>query len=440
MKESGRSATQMEQPEARSGEFLDEPSDAALGAALSRGDESALASLYDRHLPAIYDYLARYLRDPSAAEDLAQITFVRAWERRETLREPDGVRAWLFRIAHNLGTNQLVRSRRAEPIEERFDLAAPGPGPEQEALTREAAELVWSAASSLEPRQYEILDLCIRRELSTREVAEVMEMPVSHAAVLVNRAREALGNAVRYLLVAKRREHCERLAALVPAGVRALTPELRSAVDHHMRRCEDCRNLGRRLTSPAELFGGLVALPPPESLHGPGRDYVLTSARHLQRGSEQSFAGRSSLPSQRGVLAGLTLLLIGLLSLATALVIHRQTDAAPAGAPATVSPAAEPSGAPPTSSPGSPASQGPSAAAERPASGSLDPAAPPNAQPSAPPTAQPGTPSSAQPGTVAPITPPSTAPSAATSTPAITVQTPTQARGRLRVTPPPVSP
>src|SRR5437899_6195765 len=132
---------------------LKDASDAALGAALHDGDQHALAALYDRHMPGIYDFLASYLRDPAAAEDVVQTTFVRAWERRETLREPGGVRAWLFRIAHNLATNQLTRTRQAEPIEEKFDLAAPGPGPEQEAVTREAAELVWSAASSLEPRQ-----------------------------------------------------------------------------------------------------------------------------------------------------------------------------------------------------------------------------------------------------------------------------------------------
>src|ERR1700730_3608263 len=206
------------------------------------------APLYDRHMPGIYDFLARYLRDPHSAEDLAQTTFVRAWERRETLRQPEGVRAWLFTIAHNLATNQLTRTRRAERIEEKYDLAAPGPGPEQEAVTREAAELVWDAASSLEPRQYAVLDLCIRRELSTREVAEVLEMPVGHAAVVVNRAKEALGNAVRYLLVAQRRDQCDRLAALVPAGVRALTPELRSVVDRHMRRCPECQGLANRIT------------------------------------------------------------------------------------------------------------------------------------------------------------------------------------------------
>jgi len=439
MKEPGHSATQLAEPKAHAGALMEEPPDAALGAALHRGDESALAALYDRHMPAIYDYLARYLRDHHSAEDLTQVTFVRAWERRDTLREPDGVRAWLFRIAHNLATNQLTRARTADPIDERFDLAAPGPGPEQEAVSREAAELVWSAASSLEPRQYEILDLCIRHDLSTREVAEVMDLQVGHAAVLVNRAREALANAVRYLLVARRREHCERLAALVPAGVRSLTPELRSAVDHHMRRCDDCRSLGRRLTTPAELFGGLVALPVPESLHGPGRDYVLRSARRLQGGG-----ARLSLRSRRGALAGIAVVALGLLTLTTALFVHSRSDAATSGAP--FSPAVAPSSAPPLptagSVSGSPSPQSLSAAdGQQPASGPVRPSLTPAAAPTTgPTTTAPTTGPTTEPQATAS---PSTAPSSGSSSPGAVVKTqpPTPApRDTGGVVPPRVSP
>jgi RNA polymerase sigma factor (sigma-70 family) len=413
---------------------LDERSDAVLGAALHLGDEAALASLYDRHLPGVYDFLARYLRDPHSAEDLAQTTFVRAWERRETLRKPEGVRAWLFTIAHNLATNQLTRTRRAEPIEEKFDLAAPEPGPEQEAVTREAAELVWDAASSLEARQYAVLDLCIRRELSTREVAEVMEIPVGHAAVLVNRAKEALGNAVRFLLVAQRRDQCDRLAALVPDGVRKLTPELRSAVDHHMRRCDACRNLSRRLTSPAELFGGLIALPVPGSLRGDGRDYVLASARRPEAGSGPPLSRRQRLLRRGAMLAGLALLVLSTLA-----VVHQRSDASSPGAPASSSPGATPLHGSAEPSSGTPAPAG-APPTEQPASGAGTPSVAPTALPTS--GAGAGSPSTSPVPTTSPATAasPTTAPtSASTSGVALPFQPP-QPTGRYRPRSPVLSP
>src|SRR5919108_4658045 len=112
---------------------LETTSDAVLARAFVQGDEAALGALYDRFMPGIYDFLARFLHDRFAAEDVAQMTFVRAWENRLGLREPQRVKSWLFAIAHNLATNHVTRTRRTEPIEEQLDLASPAPGPEDQA-------------------------------------------------------------------------------------------------------------------------------------------------------------------------------------------------------------------------------------------------------------------------------------------------------------------
>jgi RNA polymerase sigma factor (sigma-70 family) len=240
--------------------------EAPLGERVRDGGVEAFNALYQEYAPGIYDFLLRLVRDQAAAEDLTQAAFTQAFEHRSSLREPDKVRSWLWSMAHNLAMNQLSRDRRSENIEDHLELAELGRGPEDTAVAHDAAELVWLAAASLEPRQYAVLDLTVRRDLSTQEVAETLGVPVSHAAVLVHRSREALGNALRYLLVARRRERCDQLAALVPAGVRSLTPEQRSTVDHHMRRCEKCRELGERLTMPVELFGALVFVPLPARL------------------------------------------------------------------------------------------------------------------------------------------------------------------------------
>ncbi|MDQ6790804.1 MAG: sigma-70 family RNA polymerase sigma factor [Candidatus Dormibacteraeota bacterium] len=292
---------------------LESAPDLELGRSFRDGDEAALAALYDRHLPGIYDFLARLVRDPPAAEDLTQMTFVRAWEARRKLRDPARVRAWLYTIANNLALNHLTRRPPTDPIDEQFDLATPAPGPEAEAMANESAELVWAAAASLEPRQYAVLDLSLRRDLATPEIAQVLGVSSSHAAVLVNRAREALGNAVRYLLVAQRRDHCSRLAALVPAGLQSLTAEQRGSVDRHMRRCPECQGLANRLTRPAELFGGLVALPVPSSLKHDRRDFVLVAARQNLDASNSPLAWLERLPRAAGILGGLAVLALGAL-------------------------------------------------------------------------------------------------------------------------------
>jgi len=286
-------------------------SDAELAARLRAGDADGLGELYAWHARGIHDFLARFLRDPPAAQDLTLSTFLRAWERRRTLRDSARVRPWLYAIAHSLGVNQVTRTRpvgsidsaAAARIEDR------GHGPEEAAVAREIAALVWAAASSLEPRQYAVLDLSVRHGLTSREIADALGIPVSRAGVLVDRAREALGDAVRSLLVARQRNHCERLASLVTAGADVLTSQQRSRVDHHVRRCEDCRALGQLLTHPAELLPALTPLPLPSSLaiEGPAR---LLAAVHGTRGAAGTPPKRLRSRTAAATVAVLALLLL----------------------------------------------------------------------------------------------------------------------------------
>ena len=58
--------------------------DAALLALVQRGNEYAMASLFDRYSKVVYSVALRVLRDPAAAEDVLQEVFMQVW------RNPDG--------------------------------------------------------------------------------------------------------------------------------------------------------------------------------------------------------------------------------------------------------------------------------------------------------------------------------------------------------------
>jgi len=155
----------------------------------------------------------------------------------------------------------VSRTVPTEQLPEDAPLVAAGPGPEQSAERAEAVQLVWDAAASLEPRQFSVLDLALRKGLSSAEIGTVLGLDAAQSSLALHRARESLGHAVRYLVIARRRRHCQRLAELVPAGVRSLSAEQR--VDHHLRRCPTCQRTALVLTAPGELFAAipLAALP-----------------------------------------------------------------------------------------------------------------------------------------------------------------------------------
>src|SRR5512147_2044170 len=89
-----------------------ERADDALARAFLAGDDDAFGNLVRRHERTVLAVLRRYADDPDDARDLAQRAFLRAFEaaRRATwlrVKGPLPFRAWLLRIAVNLGKNHL---------------------------------------------------------------------------------------------------------------------------------------------------------------------------------------------------------------------------------------------------------------------------------------------------------------------------------------------
>ncbi|MFI6005269.1 RNA polymerase sigma factor [Streptomyces sp. NPDC051366] len=233
-------------------------------------------------------FVGRLVGDRHLAEDVVQESFLAAWRGWESLRDPERVRPWLFGIAYRQAMTQLRRPG-AVPIAELPDTvdASTAGSPERSVEQREVQRLVWEAADGLDARQRSVLELAVRWEMDSAEIAEVLGVNRPHAAVLVNRSKAALGTAVRMVLVARQRGRCSGLDALADRretarhadgragsgrGRMTLDVSERRSVDHHVRRCKLCRGL---VASLATLW---VCLPQSSRLPMHGCHTTVTSA------------------------------------------------------------------------------------------------------------------------------------------------------------------
>lgn len=69
--------------------------------------------LFEAYHDQVYRYVLDLVKNPAEAEDLSQDTFLRAYHRRDSLRDPRAVVGWLYRIATNVSLDHL-RSHRSE--------------------------------------------------------------------------------------------------------------------------------------------------------------------------------------------------------------------------------------------------------------------------------------------------------------------------------------
>src|ERR1700761_5821341 len=93
--------------------------DAALLALVERGDESAMASLFDRYSKVVYSVALRVLRDPAAAEDVLQEIFMQVWRNPGAFQESRGsLGGWLAVVARNRSIDALRRRRPTDSVED----------------------------------------------------------------------------------------------------------------------------------------------------------------------------------------------------------------------------------------------------------------------------------------------------------------------------------
>jgi RNA polymerase sigma-70 factor (ECF subfamily) len=174
------------------------PSDDALLALVARGDEEALAALYDRYSGVAYAIALRVVRDSGLAQDAVQDAFLAAWRTAAGFDPARGTAStWLLTLVHRRAVDIVRREqrRRTEPLGEG---AADAGGPvDEDAVIRDRRRTVQEALARLPPEQRQALELAYYGGLTQSELADRLGLPLgtvkSRMFAALARLRDLLG-------------------------------------------------------------------------------------------------------------------------------------------------------------------------------------------------------------------------------------------------------
>lgn len=156
------------------------PSEEAVLAALNKGEEWALDSLFRAHYAYLCQAVFRVIGDRGLAEDLVQEVFYELWRKRASLRITQSVRAYLKRAAVNRTLN-YIRDQRLLVDDESampFDLASTQPGAIQQLEAEELQLKIEAAIEALPDRCRMVFGLSRFEEMSNKEIASHLEISV----------------------------------------------------------------------------------------------------------------------------------------------------------------------------------------------------------------------------------------------------------------------
>lgn len=170
----------------------------------SASDSMALRDVvlehYDREHMAIRRYLVFSGVPPDLAEDAVQEAFLRLQVHLDRQGDQTNLRAWLYRVAHNLALHELQAGSRSrsEPLENAVPANKeedPGASPEQRLLVKERGDRVRVAIGQLPelPRQCVVMRA---QGLRFREIAEILGLSISTVAEHVQRGLQQVRETV----------------------------------------------------------------------------------------------------------------------------------------------------------------------------------------------------------------------------------------------------
>lgn len=160
-----------------------------------QGNTAAFEALVNQHAQLVYNLALRTVSNPQEAEDIAQETFVRAWQALPTFRVQSKFSTWLYRIVTNLCYNRLPRLKQdllAVDPNEQLDLEDTETAVETQLLTEEIRSELHKAIENL-PESYRLL-ITLRhlQGMSYDEIATVIDMPLGSVKTGIFRARRQL--------------------------------------------------------------------------------------------------------------------------------------------------------------------------------------------------------------------------------------------------------
>ncbi|MBL4854099.1 MAG: RNA polymerase sigma factor [Robiginitomaculum sp.] len=148
------------------------------------------AALVKTHQGQIRAFLRRLCRNAALADDLAQDTFLRAFQNMDKIQDSAKAKSWLFQIAYRIFLDHVRKQKRRTELAGE-NMPDPDPTPTQEAPQGIKMDIE-QAMNTLSPEQRAAIMLCLSYGFSNAEAAKALNQPLGTVKSHIARGKDKL--------------------------------------------------------------------------------------------------------------------------------------------------------------------------------------------------------------------------------------------------------
>ena len=185
--------------------------DLALVRRARRGDYRSFDLLVLKYQSRIISVAIKFVKDPHIAEDIAQESFIKAYNSLQSFREESAFFTWLYRIAVNTAKNYLTSKKRKneylesevfsseEASKEVFDIPG-GDSPEEILAANKLRDTIFESLSNLPEDIRTAITLREFEGLSYEEISGVTGCPIGTVRSRIFRGRQVIQEKIAPLI------------------------------------------------------------------------------------------------------------------------------------------------------------------------------------------------------------------------------------------------
>ncbi len=159
-----------------------EPIDLKTFQAFQKGNHEAFHLVYERYRSLLYIVILSIVKDEPTAEDLLQDTFLKIYQKANTIKDYQKFQAWAVMIAKNLAINEL-KKKKEEAWQETYDNVA---------MREDGKGLFQTWHKHLTDQENLVIAYKIVYDLGFEDIQKLMDLSLSNTHHLYQQALEKL--------------------------------------------------------------------------------------------------------------------------------------------------------------------------------------------------------------------------------------------------------
>ncbi|MBI4788913.1 MAG: RNA polymerase sigma factor [Chloroflexi bacterium] len=180
---------------------MTEPTDEEIAIRVQQGDDQSFGILMRRYEQKLTRFGARFLSSHEDVKDVLQEIFVKAFVNIASFDANQKFSSWIYRIAHNQFVDQLKKKSRERVSFFDLDVFFPhlvaAETADSETDREDLRRMIDQCLDKLKAKYREPLILFYFEDLDYKEIAEVLQIPVSTVGVRLQRGKNMMKKLIR---------------------------------------------------------------------------------------------------------------------------------------------------------------------------------------------------------------------------------------------------